>query len=321
MRAWAPLAAIAAGRWLWARWLAVRKAGEPPGVRADDGVLLHACTEGDDADLTIVFAHGIAARLEIFEPQRAALRGRARLVLFDQRGHGRSGWSGPRAATIAQLGRDLGRVIDALGGDRVVVVGHSLGGMALLDLARRRPGLFGDRVAGVALLSTAAGGLLRDDAPGGAARAAVRTGAARLMIGAAWAAAPLLDAVHPLGAGFVRRRLDERLFGRGVPPPQAAETMEGMWAAMSESMAAAFGPAIATFDGSDGVQALRGIPALVLAGADDSTIPAEHSERIARALGGGARLVTIPGAGHVVGLTHPELVTEELVRLVNRVTP
>lgn len=36
--------------------------------------------------------------------------GRARLVLWDQRGHGRSGWGDPRYATIEQIGRDLGCV-------------------------------------------------------------------------------------------------------------------------------------------------------------------------------------------------------------------
>src|SRR3954466_13257909 len=74
----------------------------PPGsrtVRTDDGVDLHV--EGDGrghAALTVVLSHGFTARLAEWELQREALRGRARLVLWDQRGHGRSGWADPRSA-------------------------------------------------------------------------------------------------------------------------------------------------------------------------------------------------------------------------------
>ena len=59
-----------------------------PGVRTDDGVLLH--TEVEDvgsSPVTVVLVHGFAARHEEFTQQRDALRSRARLVLFDQRGH------------------------------------------------------------------------------------------------------------------------------------------------------------------------------------------------------------------------------------------
>ena len=69
----------------------------PPGSRTvttDDGVPLHVEVDGDEnAPLTVVLSHGFTARLAEWELQRAALRDRARLVLWDQRGHGRSGWT------------------------------------------------------------------------------------------------------------------------------------------------------------------------------------------------------------------------------------
>ena len=66
--------------------------------------------DGDAAAaLTVVFSHGFTARLAEWELQRAALRERARLVLWDQRGHGRSGWTRLTAATIDRTGHDLGR--------------------------------------------------------------------------------------------------------------------------------------------------------------------------------------------------------------------
>ena len=72
--------------------------GRPHAVTADDGVELWA--EIDDprpgaefADLTVVFSHGYALNLDSFHFQRQGLGGSARLVFWDQRGHGRSGRS------------------------------------------------------------------------------------------------------------------------------------------------------------------------------------------------------------------------------------
>src|SRR5512135_2304835 len=139
--------------------------GPPPAgsrtVLTEDGVPLHVELDGDPrAAFTVVLVHGFTARLGEFDRQRAALRDRARLVLYDHRGHGRSGWGDVRHATIDQLGRDLSRVLDAVVPDGpVVLIGHSLGGMTVMALAEQRPELFGPRVVGVALLATSAGRL------------------------------------------------------------------------------------------------------------------------------------------------------------------
>src|SRR3954467_5218878 len=137
----------------------------PPGsrtVRTDDGIDLHVEVDGDeDAPLTVVLSHGFTARLAEWEIQRAALRRRARLVLWDQRGHGRSSWTRLTEATVDRTGRDLGEILDATApAGPVGLAGHSLGGMSIMALARQRPELFGDRVVGVLLLATSAGGLV-----------------------------------------------------------------------------------------------------------------------------------------------------------------
>ena len=80
-----------AGRGQWRA--ALRRRGWRPKRAADGGVRAR-----------------VHRRLGEFDLQRAAVRGRARLVLWDQRGHGRSGWGDPRYATIEQTGRDLGCV-------------------------------------------------------------------------------------------------------------------------------------------------------------------------------------------------------------------
>ena len=117
--------------------------------------------EAGSADaLTVVFAHGYALNLDSWHYQRQALRGRARLVLYDQRSHGRSQRADFDTHHVDQLGSDLGAVIDAVAPTGpLMLVGHSMGGMTIMALAAQRPELFEERVYGVALIATTAGGL------------------------------------------------------------------------------------------------------------------------------------------------------------------
>ncbi len=126
-------------------------------VDTEDGTTLHA--EVDEiapyahgakpspGQPTVVFVHGYALNLDCWHFQREALRGKHRMVFYDQRSHGRSGRSPRKHANIDQLGDDLRTVLDALvpTGD-VVLVGHSMGGMSDHGVRRapprdvRRPG-------------------------------------------------------------------------------------------------------------------------------------------------------------------------------------
>jgi pimeloyl-ACP methyl ester carboxylesterase len=134
-------------------------------VRTADGGLLHATVDGpDDAPVTLVLAHGWTLAQAAWDDVAEALAprvaaGQLRLVRYDQRGHGRSGW-GTADISIDRLGADLGDVLDQLAPSGPVVLGgHSMGGMTIMCLAAARPELFGDRVGGVALVSTSAGDL------------------------------------------------------------------------------------------------------------------------------------------------------------------
>ncbi|MFI7585370.1 alpha/beta fold hydrolase [Kocuria sp. M1N1S27] len=59
------------------------------------------------------------------------------------------------------------------------------------------------------------------------------------------------------------------------------------------------------------------MPALVLAGDQDQVIPWRRGEHLARALGHNTCLVVVPGAGHRVDLTHPEIVNTALIDLLD----
>ena len=137
-------------------------------IVADDGVDLYAeIDEPDqydgaratDDDLTLIFVHGYTLNLDCWHFQRAAFRGRVRMVFYDQRSHGRSARSSEANSTIDQLGHDLARVIEHTAPGPCVLVGHSMGGMSIISMAEHYSELFGEKVVGVSLISTTAGGL------------------------------------------------------------------------------------------------------------------------------------------------------------------
>ena len=304
----------------YARHLARPADDAGPTLCTDDAVQLRLeIDDSPNAPLTVVFVHGFAGCAEAFDAQWAALRDRVRLVRYDQRGHGRSGWRGRRWISIDRLGKDLGEVIDRLTGDRpVVVVAHSMGGMALLSLAGQRPELFGSKVVGVTLLSTLAApltetGLLPVSARPGLLRP-VASGLAWLL----WWVAPLVDAVAPFPRKWGRRWLRHRAFGAGRAPGEAVRAVEEMWAHMPQSIAGAFYPGFVTYQRAESLEVLRRVPTAVIAGTADTTIPSRLSEEMVERIGPGAELVLVPGAGHVVQMTHPEQVNRALLDLLRR---
>jgi pimeloyl-ACP methyl ester carboxylesterase len=128
-----------------------------------DGTLLEVRAAGDPDKPVLVFAHGHSVDMTTWHYQWKELSGDFRCVLFDQRGHGRSGPAANGDLSLQAMGRDLEAVIEATvpKGRSVVVLGHSMGGMSLLALAEARPDLFGSRIAGVVLADTAAAELVR----------------------------------------------------------------------------------------------------------------------------------------------------------------
>ncbi len=314
----AVLVAGMAARRARARALADRVKGSPPAFRTDDGVHLHVETAGSsDAPVTVVLSHGFGARATMFGPQWSALGGCARLIRYDQRGHGSSGWAGPRSATVDRLGRDLGQLVDELTGDGpVVLAGHSMGGMAVLALAGQRPELFGTRIAGVALLSTRAAPLPEVGSTAGPPRVrmALFTAGAWLI----WLAAPLIGMLRPVRANWTKRLVGRRLFA-GDPPRSAVRAVLRMSAAIPAGVLSAYLTGLARYDQRHAVDVLRAVPVLVLAGTDDATIPARSAERLAEEIGDLATLVLVNGAGHMVNLTHPDTVNSALEQLLARI--
>lgn len=290
---------------------------------ADDGVALYYEEDGPaDAAVTVVLVHGFCLAHDNFVLQRRALLerfgDRIRIVSFDLRSHGRSDQSSAERATIDQLGADLYDVISTLApGDRLVLVGHSMGGMTVLALADAHPELFAapSRVAGVLLLSTSTGRL-----------ASVTLGLPSLM-------AKLRGPLLPLLLRGVRRqsRIVERSRARtsdvtwvflnrmgfgADADPALVEYVSRMIAATRAEVIADFYSTLMDHDKLSALGHLHDVPVAIMCGDRDLMTPPEHSRAMAAALPS-ATFTLVPDAGHQALMEKPALVDEQLFALVD----
>ncbi len=108
-----------------------------------DGIPIAFVVEGA-GDPALVFVHGWSCDRTYWREQVATFAERHVVVAIDLAGHGASG-IGRASWTMAAFGDDVVAVVDALGLDSVVMVGHSMGGDVIVEAALR----LGDRVAGL----------------------------------------------------------------------------------------------------------------------------------------------------------------------------
>ncbi|HEY1916612.1 MAG TPA: alpha/beta hydrolase [Streptosporangiaceae bacterium] len=296
-------------------------------VLAPDGVPLHVEVNGpDDAPVTIVFCHGYALHQDSWHYQRRDLASAARLVFWDQRGHGRSSRAAGQPVTVDTTGADLKAVIDAVAparGDRIVLVGHSMGGMTIMSLAGQHPEMFGGKVAGVVLIATTAGGLSGPDGLVPGLPAPVRTFLQKV--------APSLLTLASLGrqAELVERgrkasREVELVAARYLSfgDPQASMTLtefvERMIREAPVGVIAEFYGALLGCDQRDVLPVLGKVPVTVVTGDKDRLIPPRLGEELAAEIPG-ARLAMVAGAGHALMLERPEVVNDVILSLLSEV--
>jgi pimeloyl-ACP methyl ester carboxylesterase len=123
-------------------------------VEASDGVRLYAEAHGEG--IPVVFSCPLNTTRENWRPQVGPLMAAGfRVVLWDYRGHGRSGApEAPEAYSMEQVVDDLGRVLDALApGEPAVLAGLSFGGLASLHFTLRHP----ERVRALLLIDSGPG--------------------------------------------------------------------------------------------------------------------------------------------------------------------
>jgi pimeloyl-ACP methyl ester carboxylesterase len=293
-----------------------------PDVLTPDGVRLH--TEVDELppgaaedDLTVVFVHGYALTLDCWHFQRLHLRGRIRTVLYDQRSHGRSGRSDVDRCRVPQLAEDLMQVLEeVVGPGPVVLVGHSMGGMAIMHLAQERPELFGDRVRGVALFSTAAGEM-GDHSPIRAVPGRLFSRVAPPLLAALNRVPELVERGRRAGSDLSYVITREWSFGSDVPVSYV-EFMSDMLAQTSVEVVANFYPGFAELDEYAALAVLSAVETAVVGGEDDLITPIDRTDRIIELLPQ-AESRRLPRCGHMGILEHHEEFDQMLDHLVERV--
>lgn len=91
----------------------------------------------------LLLSSGLGGSASYWAPNIPALAGHFRVIAYDHRGTGRSDRALPQQVSLADLGRDMLALIEALGLPQAHIVGHAIGGMAALEAARAAPARIG----------------------------------------------------------------------------------------------------------------------------------------------------------------------------------
>jgi pimeloyl-ACP methyl ester carboxylesterase len=291
-------------------------------VTLPDGVALHVarCTVGDgEPRLTIVMLHGWILDARLWRRQVQDLPDRLDMpfsvLAYDMRGHGRSTATRLHGATVPQLADDLSAVLAAqVPTGRVVLVGHSLGGMTIMEYAYRHRDEFTRRVAGVVFVATSAEGSLHTTyglTPGLARliRLVEETSAGVLARSGSWrphrVVMPVLGpAVRWLG------------FGRSAEAEALALTLAMIGSAQVRAVGG-FRPAVRGHRRLDVLASMHRLPVSVLVGSHDRLTPRRCAEDIAAAIPQ-AESIVCDGAGHMLPLERADEVTDAIARICRR---
>ncbi|HSE92316.1 MAG TPA: alpha/beta hydrolase [Methylomirabilota bacterium] len=255
---------------------------------------LNALEWGAPGGPGLCLLHGGAAHAHWFDLVAPAFAERFHVIALDQRGHGESDWPRPAAYGTEDFAADLLGVFDALGWDRVILAGHSMGGHNAMAFASwhparvralvvidSRPALPEDRLS---MMHRRGERPVRRYATAGEAVAAFR------LLPRDTVADPVLLA-HLARAGVAQR--DGGWSLRFDPDANRTRRPVDNWALVSRITA----------------------PTLIVRGERSPILPPDMAERLRRAITD-ARLVEIAGAYHHLVLDRPAEFTAVLARFL-----
>jgi pimeloyl-ACP methyl ester carboxylesterase len=274
-----------------------------------DGGSLHVVERGRGRP--VVLLHGVTLQWWVWGAQFNTLADRYRVLAWDMRGHGRS-TAGRDGVTLEAVADDLATLLEDLDLHDALVVGHSMGGMALGRFCVRHPDLMHERCAGLMFLATSAAPVALPAIVGGGAglvnlaqrftTAGMR--APRLRYGWPDTAATAL---------FLRAAFGRRASGRAV------DEVRRMIAELPPETAVEAGSAIASHDVREDLHHVE-VPSLVVVGDADLLTPPAHARGVAAAVPG-SQLRVLAGVGHQVMQEDPEALAsliDELAELADR---
>lgn len=286
-------------------------------VRAADGTRLHTQVFGPDDGYPIVLAHGITCAVRVWAYQIAELATDYRVIAFDARGHGRSGIPRRGGYSLQHLASDVDAVLEATlaPGERAVIAGHSMGGMAIAawsDFYRHKVEARADAVA---LINTTTGDLLREVRllPVPPPFAAVRVFGARALVNIFGS-----FTVPPAVRLATREMISMLAVGRDAEHEVNALIYD-LFNATSPLGRGGCGKALVDALGRRHIS-LAGltVPTLVIGSERDRLTPLVQSRRIAAVAPNLLELVVLPG-GHCSMLERPAEVNRELRALAESI--
>jgi pimeloyl-ACP methyl ester carboxylesterase len=268
-------------------------------VRTPDGALLavwDVAGKGPDAPV-VVLPHCWGCSHEIWLPVARRLQQEgARVVLYDQRGHGAS-TRGTAPLSIETLAHDLTAVLEATDVRDAVLAGHSMGGMTIMSLATHRPHVLKERAKATVLVATAATSLGDRSARGA-------------RVASTMVASPILSRAMQSRNGhvFVRSAFGEN------PVRSHMDLTRDLFGGCHGTVRGDFLHSISTMDLLEGVATME-VPTTVMVGTRDAlTLPKKADQIVATVPG--ARLVTLQNRGHMLPLEDPDAVTDEIMLAV-----
>jgi pimeloyl-ACP methyl ester carboxylesterase len=240
-----------------------------------DGVKIHYEVEGRGP--AVLLTHGFSATGEMWRGQVAALKDRFQVITWDMRGHGRSDYPDEQgayseAATVA----DMAAILDAVGVERAVIGGLSLGGYMSLAFHLAHP----QRTRALLIIDTGPGYKNDQARDGWNANAIARAGRyeAEGLGDLSRASAEVRAANHRDATGLARA-------ARGMLTQRDARVIESL-------------PAIA-------------VPSIVIVGENDTPFLAASDYMAAKIPG--AKKAVIPNAGHAANIDNPEAFNAALI--------
>ena len=244
--------------------------------------------ERGQGETTVLMLHGIGGGRLAFARQMQPLAGAGfHAVAWDMPGYGHSALVEPY--TFETLADECIELIDVLDPERLVLVGHSMGGMVAQEVAARVPG----RLAALVLAGTSAA-FGRPD--GDWQRDFVGERTAPLDAGRSMAdlAADLVARMVASGASDAVRAEAIAVMA-SVPPPTYRLALQ----------------ALMGFDRRAGLASLP-MPVLLVAGSEDRNAPPTVMKGMAERIPG-ARLVCLDGCGHLMPFERPDAFNDALL--------
>ncbi|MEU6115752.1 alpha/beta fold hydrolase [Streptomyces sp. NPDC047117] len=284
----------------------------PPAARREltvtsaDGSRLHAEVHGPEDAPAVVLAHGWTCSTAFWAPVVRELAAEHKVVVYDQRGHGRSPAAGPGGYSTDALADDLEAVLAAAlePGERAVLAGHSMGGMTAMAAARR-PGMR-ERAAAVLLCSTGAADLAAEAMVIPLRSPGARRFAHRAVLGSR---APLGPVTPP-----AKRVLKYATMGPAATPEQI-EACARIVHACPSGVRAQWGKVLASLELTGEVARLE-VPTAIVAGTADRLTPIVLARRLASVLPHCLGLTELPGLGHMTPIEAPDAVADRIRELV-----